>query len=168
MSLLQKILVGLSLDMTSLPFFCEAWERSMTIKNIKSGFKVTGIYPFNREAIVLPEEKFEQFKPQTLSTSSGLSYIPFYSPYHARRPQREPSIFDTSDESDIESQPAQPLPYMSSFGKMLELPIPPSKLPTRRVKSSGRCLTTKAALLEMEEKEAAKRKAARLKLEKME
>ena len=41
-------------DFSSL--YSEAWCRSMTIKNIMSSFKTTGIYPFSRFAISLPEQ----------------------------------------------------------------------------------------------------------------
>lgn len=63
----------------------EAWDSSMTIKNIKSGFRVTGVYPFNKSAIVLPEESYEKFNPEALSRHSGLSYIPLYSPVKSRK-----------------------------------------------------------------------------------
>ena len=58
----------------------------MTLKNITSGFKTTGIYPFNRSAVV-PEEKFTEF---SLDKSTGIKFIPMLcSPsrlYHSASP----------------------------------------------------------------------------------
>eukprot|EP00118_Oscarella_pearsei_P023640 m.285503 g.285503 ORF g.285503 m.285503 type:complete len:283 (+) comp40685_c0_seq4:809-1657(+) len=36
--------------------FAEAWYSSMSVKNVTTSFKVTGIYPFNRNAISLAED----------------------------------------------------------------------------------------------------------------
>ena len=36
--------------------FCEAWDESLMIKNIKSGFRVTGVYPFNEAAFVMQDK----------------------------------------------------------------------------------------------------------------
>ena len=41
-------------DFNSL--FSLAWINAMSMKNVMSGFRVCGIYPFNREAPVLPEK----------------------------------------------------------------------------------------------------------------
>ena len=58
----------------------KAWNESMTIKNIKGGFRITGICPFNPESITLAgEDKLEQFNPQALAVQTGLKYIPLYS-----------------------------------------------------------------------------------------
>ena len=57
--------------------FSQAWTKAMTIRNIVSGFKVTGVYPVDRYALVLPEESRE-----SLATSSGLAFIPLLS--HAK------------------------------------------------------------------------------------
>ena len=60
--------------------FSEAWYKGMSMKNVLAGFKVCGIYPFNKAAIVLPEERYTSFKPEALPQISGLKYIPMYSP----------------------------------------------------------------------------------------
>ena len=59
--------------------FAEAWSKAMTLKNIMSGFETTGIYPFNPKALV-PEETFTEFHPEELSKSTGIKFIPLYSP----------------------------------------------------------------------------------------
>lgn len=55
--------------------FSEAWMQAMTPKNILSGFHVTGIYPPNRNAIILPEEC-----APGLAQETGIAYIPLYTP----------------------------------------------------------------------------------------
>ena len=65
--------------------FAEAWYNSMTIKNITSGFKVTGVFPVDRYAIKLPEDTIRPaFNPEALAMKSGLAYIPLYSPAHSK------------------------------------------------------------------------------------
>lgn len=45
--------------------FSAVWDRTMTISNIKAGFKATGIYPLNRNAI--PEIAFA---PSTITSQN--------------------------------------------------------------------------------------------------
>lgn len=52
----------------------------MTIPNVVAGFRVTGICPFNRNAISLPSEEPKKFNPEALPRTSGIKYIPLYSP----------------------------------------------------------------------------------------
>ena len=62
--------------------FSHAWTKAMTISNITAGFKVTGIYPFNPQALlpaVLPDST-----SKSLTESTGLKFIPF-SPSSSRR-----------------------------------------------------------------------------------
>ena len=58
--------------------FSSAWFSAMTMTNIISGFKVTGICPFNREVLQLPGERFSSFEQQTLEEQTGLAHIPLY------------------------------------------------------------------------------------------
>jgi hypothetical protein len=60
-----------------------AWSTAMTIKNVVAGFRVTGVCPFNRTAIKIPG-KYTAFNPESLPQSTGLAYIPLYSPAHSR------------------------------------------------------------------------------------
>ena len=62
--------------------FSEAWMKAMTIRNIMSGFRVTGVYPVNRDALRLTVEPAE-----CLAAASGLAFIPLYSPA-TPRPRR--------------------------------------------------------------------------------
>ena len=52
------------------PLFNEAWTSSMTQANIVSGFKVTGIYPFDRSALCDEPDCVE----------SHLTYLPLLTP----------------------------------------------------------------------------------------
>ena len=56
----------------------KAWMNAMTIRNVMGGFKVSGIYPFNRNAVqhCLVEKPKEM---ETLAKKSGLAYIPLFS-----------------------------------------------------------------------------------------
>ncbi len=73
--------------------FSEAWDESMTIKNIKSGFRIIGICPFDKDAIHLPgEERLEEFNPHSLPKQTGLKYIPLYSSSPIPRRNRSPSV----------------------------------------------------------------------------
>ena len=54
--------------------FCHAWMKSMTMKNILGGFRVTGVFPVNRNVVEAPKECS---KP-SLTEATGLAYI--YSP----------------------------------------------------------------------------------------
>ena len=53
----------------------DAWNQAMTLKNIISGFKTTGICPYNRNAVI-PEEKVSKFQP---AASTGIKFIPILS-----------------------------------------------------------------------------------------
>ena len=55
--------------------FAEAWYAAMTAKNIQAGFKVTGVFPFNRHPFDLPNEKYKSFKPEEVVRKSKLKYI---------------------------------------------------------------------------------------------
>jgi len=58
----------------------------MTMPNIISSFKVTGVCPFDQSVIQAPGMKgkeFSSFKPESLAQRSGLAYIPLYSPAFA-------------------------------------------------------------------------------------
>ena len=55
--------------------FSEAWIQALTPKNIVSGFRTTGIYPPDRNAIMLPSDV-----KQNLAQKAGIAYIPLYTP----------------------------------------------------------------------------------------
>ncbi len=70
--------------------FHRAWVRGMTMLNVISGFRSTGVFPLNRKALApaaKPPPK-PRFNPASLAERTGLQYIPLYSP--ARRSQDTP------------------------------------------------------------------------------
>ena len=67
--------------------FAEAWYATMTAKNIQAGFKISGVFPFNKHEhpFELPTEKYRSFNPEEVVKKSKLKYIPLYSPTPCRR-----------------------------------------------------------------------------------
>ena len=57
--------------------FSQAWMKAMSMRNVMSGFKTTGVYPVNRNAVI---DKLPEDPQKTLATESGLAFIPLYSP----------------------------------------------------------------------------------------
>ena len=81
--------------------FAKAWYKTMTAQNIINSFKVTGVYPFNSEAIcnapgMEKREKFTMFKPEALAKRTGLAYIPLYSPSAKPKSYVQPFTCDSS------------------------------------------------------------------------
>ncbi len=60
--------------------FSNAWKRAMTSTNIMAGFKLSGVYPLNRYALI-PQNP----QQQSLCERTGLNYIPFYTPKKSRQ-----------------------------------------------------------------------------------
>ena len=84
--------------------FAEAWYSSMTAKNIQAGFKISGVFPFNRHPFELPEEKY---KSEEVVKKSKLRYIPLYSPalHHSRNSTKDSDC--SSDETTNETSYAE-------------------------------------------------------------
>ena len=169
--------------------FSEAWVRALTPKNIVSGFRTTGVYPPDRNAISLPSDQ-----KQNLAAQSGVAYIPLYTPAKRRLScsssitafaEEEMECFDTcfeegtGDRDDSQYQAwlkmyypealspvnsplsAVYLPAVkhTSIGDFLDSPPPLPRYPGV-VKSSLRVLTSSENLQRIEEK--AKKKEAQL------
>ena len=168
--------------------FSEAWLQSMTMKNIVSGFKVTGVYPVDRHAIKLPSERSQQsFRPESLAKESGLAYIPLYSPHRCATPTssicHSTASYDDSRSFTIDrsfSEDNLSIGYVNSTSShcllptqkvsvcnvQLNTPVAPSKLPTKRIKACGQVLTSAEFMEKMEEIEKAKQEKAKEKEEK--
>ena len=73
---------------------------------IIGSFAITGIYPFNRRTIKLPEDDkvFEVFKPCSLAEKTNLAYIPLYSP--ARSPH--PAVISSNNYSTVSNHQYTP------------------------------------------------------------
>ena len=152
--------------------FRDVWMQGMSMRNIISAFKTTGVYPLSRQVIKkVVGENFSSFQPESLPSKSGLAYIPLYSPVRPRIPretqnadQLNPDAFEShsSSEEDPESDSSvkrcvyMPMKRTTAINRFLKTPLPPSKQPTRHEKSSGRVLTSAECVRIMEEKEKAK------------
>ena len=153
--------------------FSKAWKKAMNQTNISAGFKITGVYPFSRKEVLSAcqqdgASKQDKFIPESLSKRTGLAYIPLYSP------TSKSSIKDDSPQEDsgLRYSPVSSTPYKraTSVSRFLDTPLPPSKIPTKRVKSCGKVLTAlenmeimegKAKAKAQKEKEKEERKALR-------
>ena len=65
-----------------MALFDKALCKAMNPSNIKSAFRTTGIFPFNSQA-ALPSKQV--FNPKSLNASTGLAYIPLYSPHKSKQ-----------------------------------------------------------------------------------
>lgn len=147
--------------------FSQAWYKSMTVSNIMAGFKKTGVCPFDRNAIKLPYDfSYQHFQPEELVKESGLAYIPMYSPKPSRHKQVEVPQHHLSSSSSDDDYCAMPQPQPTSINKFFTTTKPPSLLPVKFPKSSGRVLTQEDQLKALEEKERKKLEEERRKEEK--
>lgn len=160
------------------PLFNEAWMKSMNVKNILSGFRVSGIYPLNRNAVKFPK------KPETSLTSaaSSIKYIPLLTPSKRSRHQPQPSLYeDASDSSEEEETDRVEMPKFESItitpdnavkpairknALSLRIPSPLYKEKTHQPKQSNRVLTSLENMRAMEEKQRKKEEEAKKKEEK--
>ena len=77
----------------------QAWARAMNPDNIKSGFRVTGICPFNRDVVKLPTSpKKGSPEPPDLAAENGLAFVPLFSP---APPKRQKAMCFTKEEEAL-------------------------------------------------------------------
>ena len=91
--------------------FADVWYSVMIPKNIHSGFKVCGVFPFNRDTVALPSEQHKaSFKPETVLKKSKLKYIPLYSPAPVKKSQKSsqttPSLSSPLNFSVVNKSPS--------------------------------------------------------------
>ena len=169
--------------------FSKAWHNAMTASNVGAGFRISGIFPFNRNAVKARSEKFKSFDPEALSRETNINYIPLFSPCKTVCGQSE----DENSETDYDCTPHSSFletPHSSfletphslnrsfSDGDLHTLPTRSRKLreflktPTapkpkrgRGPTPKGRVLTSRDNLILIEEQERKKREAALLKEE---
>ena len=93
------------------PLFAQAWMKSMTMANITGGFRVTGVYPLDRNAFILPGDEYHSHIDLSLAASNGLKYIPLYSPacHHTRRH----TIAEVDNAGELSSREPSPEAYQS-------------------------------------------------------
>jgi len=165
--------------------FNKAWMQSMTISNITSGFKVTGIYPTDRQALLklIPDSNFH------VDEESGLAFIPLISPsvkgsksiispetinseelfqdneceqfekwYEANSNVTNDRYYAWLIKTHPEYVWMKPL-CTTGVEQFLTVPQPPCSIPTVKQKSCGRVLTSKENMDMIKEKEEAKKQA---------
>ena len=78
--------------------FCKAWFQAMTPSNAAAGFRATGIFPFNRDAIKLPQksERQDAGKSKTIEKGS-IIFLPLFSPSRSQAEQRSTVTVQPSD-----------------------------------------------------------------------
>ena len=148
----------------------------MSMQNVISAFKTTGVYPFSRKVIKkVASTKFSSFEPESLPSKSGLAYIPLYSPARPHISQdkdqhgldsiesHSSSVEDPDSDSSTSRSLYMPTQRHKPLNTLLKIPIAPNKQPTKREKSSGRVLTSAECIRTMEEKEKEKELKARQK-----
>ena len=75
--------------------FHKAWAREMTIVNVTSSFRGTGVYPFSRTASSNLKPPESPFNPGFLAKKIGLNYIPLYSPSRGCQEEKAHSAFSS-------------------------------------------------------------------------
>ena len=63
-----------------ISLFSKAWYRTVTIPNIMSAFRTTGVYPFDYNAIEVIDSTPHINNCISLTERTGLAFIPLYSP----------------------------------------------------------------------------------------
>ena len=134
--------------------FSQAWIKAMTPKNIMSGFKTTGVYPPDRNALVLPTD------PENLASKSGLSYIPLFTPAKSSIP---PTCSNAEFHDDDAYLPTEKHASLTDFLDSPSYPIRRT-VNTDHTKSL-RVLTSAENLHRIEEKEKEKEEKQKLKEE---
>ena len=84
--------------------FARAWEKAMTPSNIASGFRATGICPFNRSAIKIPGVDNVSDEESPILKATRLAYVPFISPAHPRKPDNGEVEKPFTDEEELRFQ----------------------------------------------------------------
>ena len=84
-------------DFSSL--FGKVWEKSMTMTNVIAGFRCTGIYPFDRNALALLSSSSVVSKRTSLSEKTGLNFIPLFTP--ARKDRSADCVVSSCFTGDI-------------------------------------------------------------------
>ena len=88
-------------DFTAL--FGKAWTRSMNMRNVIAGFRTTGIFPFNRNALlpVAGSETPSKFNPKSLCEGTKLKFIPVYSPAQSKSMPPKCSLLYNFTEEEV-------------------------------------------------------------------
>ena len=130
------------------PLFHESWMKAMTARNITAGFRHTGIFPFNKEAVLsqLGGEERQSSQPDPLGNDQTVNIMPS----------------DVEDLSDLDISSCY-LPPNSNIGRsyLMSKAVSTPKVTFKESENSKpkqcRILTSRENLTLMEEKEMKKR-----------
>ena len=149
--------------------FSKAWMEAMTCSNILAGFRMTGIFPINRNAVQLPGKS----TAATIMEKCDLPYIPLFTPAkrHVVSSESVPSEEDSSPASGDSLLSESPIPnnvdcYQPSIRQNslvsiaeLNVAIPELTLSSIPQKVSQRVLTSEENLRRLDEKKKIKEEA---------
>lgn len=79
--------------------FAKAWAKGMTMKNIIGGFKTTGVFPMNREAIMpksSPVKEGNTFDTPSLPKATGIKFLPLHSPFPSQKSRLKDRLIDVT------------------------------------------------------------------------
>ena len=150
--------------------FAQAWFKSMTMANIIAGFRVTGIFPFQRMSLEPPSSSC-----QTLAERTGLTYIPLFSPSRSNQSlNMPPKIGNPCATLEVSTQhvPANvSMRTQTSISNIIKEHMPSSaqaSMLTKTLKepSTGCVLTSKENIQALMIKQQAKKEKEELKKEK--
>ena len=103
--------------------FAMAWYKAFSMKNIISGFQITGVVPFDRSVIRLhavdgeEDEDFTSFRRNALAQRTGLAYVPLYTPIRGASTahERDQKSFIGSPYPSHFEESYMPSPFAGSF-----------------------------------------------------
>ena len=98
-------------DFSSL--FGKVWEKSMTMTNVIAGFRCTGIYPFDRNALAPLSSSSVVSKRTSLSEKIGLNFIPLFTP--ARKDRSADCVVSSCFTGDIGTEDGANNPGNTSY-----------------------------------------------------
>ena len=126
--------------------FSKAWNATLTMENIQSGFETTGIYPLNRSKVMPSEYSFSE--PED---NDGLPYLPMLTPSRKRASGIGPVRRQTLETMD----PHKNYTYASAGRPLKDILTylkPLSELPTAKPKVSSRVITGEEARKDSKDK----------------
>ena len=89
--------------------FSRAWYKAMTIPNIISAFRTTGVFPLNRTAIDTCDDSTIPLDSgsESLAEKTGLAFIPFYTPIRSHSRKTATDITNEYSDEDFTEEERQ-------------------------------------------------------------
>ena len=162
--------------------FSKAWISGMTMQNVITGFRITGVFPVDRTVIATSPLPTPKVISEELQTRTGVSFVPLYSPVVHKK---QHSVLTFSDDEMLLFQHRYEEGYDlvddAMYNRWLEmyhpdlsttvtLPCstimskfigkePQVKLPEKETRTKARVLTSEENRLMIEEKDRKKKKS---------